>query len=163
MLRKITLNVNNEDYVVKVNDKELLLDVLRDKLMLMGTKKGCETGECGSCTVLIDGKPVNSCMTFAVRAEGKKIETIEGLGKGDNLHPIQKSFVKNAAVQCGYCAPGMVLSSKALLEENPNPTEKEIRTGIAGNICRCSGYVNIVKAVKEAAAEMRDGGGECDL
>lgn len=163
MLRNITLNVNDEDYNVEVNDKELLLDVLRDKLMLMGTKKGCETGECGSCTVLIDGEPTNSCMMFAARAEGKKIETIEGLQKEEELHPIQKSFVKNAAVQCGYCAPGMLLTSKALLEENPDPTEKEIRTGIAGNICRCSGYVNIVKAVKEAAAEMRDGGGESDL
>jgi len=158
MSREITLNINKQDYVVEVSDKELLADVLRDKLMLMGTKKGCGTGECGACTVLIDGEPVNSCMTFASRLEGKIIETIEGLGKKDDLHPIQKAFVKNAAVQCGFCAPGIQLTAKSLLEKNPEPTDKEIRTGIAGNICRCSGYVNIVKAIKEAGTEMKDRG-----
>lgn len=158
MKKSIVLNVNSEDYTVEVGDKDLLLDVLREKLMLMGTKKGCETGECGACTVIIDGESVNSCMVFAVRAEGKKIETIESMNNKDKLHPIQKSFVKNAAVQCGFCAPGMLMTSKALLEKNPDPTEKEIREGISGNICRCTGYTKIVKAIKEAAEDMANGG-----
>lgn len=159
----IRLNVNNRIYEVNIEPNELLVDVLRNKLGLLGTKKGCGTGECGACTVLIEGKPVNSCLVLAIRAQNKKIETVEGLGDENNLHPLQESFRNNAAVQCGFCAPGMLLTSKALLEENPNPTEQEIREGISGNICRCSGYVKIVKAVKEAAREMRKRGGKDEV
>lgn len=155
----INLQINNKTYQVEVEPQELLVDVLREKVGLTGTKKGCGTGECGACTVLLDGQPVNSCMLLAVRAQGKDILTIEGLGQPENLHPLQKAFLNNAAVQCGYCAPGMLLSAKALLDENPVPTEREIREGIAGNICRCSGYVKIVKAIQEAAAVLRKEGG----
>lgn len=154
----INLQINGKVFQVDVEPQELLVDVIREKIGLTGTKKGCGTGECGACTVLIDGEPVNSCMYLAVRAEGKDIITIEGLGQPENLHPLQQAFIKNAAVQCGFCAPGMLLSAKALLDENPDPTEKEIRQGIAGNICRCSGYVKIVKAIKEAAAVLRNEG-----
>mgnify|MGYP000870035217 FL=1 len=156
MGRKIVLNVNEIDYSLEIEDNEILLDTIREKIGLKGTKYGCGTGECGACTVLIDGAPVNSCIYLAIRAEGKKIITIEGLKNGENLHPLQQSFIDNAAVQCGYCAPGMLMSAKALLDVNPNPTEKEIREGIDGNICRCSGYVKIVKAIDEAAKKMAD-------
>lgn len=156
MAKKIVLNINSNDYYLEVEDNELLLDVIREKAGLTGTKHGCGTGECGACTVLIDGMPVNSCVYLAIRADGKKITTIEGLKDGDNLHPLQQSFINNAAVQCGYCAPGMLMSAKALLDGNLNPTESEIREGIAGNICRCSGYVKIVKAIEEAAKVMAD-------
>ncbi|NSW83590.1 MAG: (2Fe-2S)-binding protein [Syntrophothermus sp.] len=155
MPETITLTVNGQTYQVDVEPHALLVDVLRDKLGLTGTKKGCGTGECGACTVLMDGQPVNSCLVLAVRAQGKEIITIEGLGDPQNLHPLQKAFIKNGAVQCGFCAPGMLLSAKALLDRNPRPSEKEIRQAIAGNICRCSGYVKIVKAIQEAAAELR--------
>ncbi len=147
----IEINVNGKDYSLEVSPEELLIDVLRDKLGLTGTKKGCETGECGACTVILDGIPVNSCLYLAVKAAHKSILTIEGLGEPDKLHPVQQSFIANAAVQCGFCAPGMLLSAKALLDENPNPTESEIRLGISGNLCRCSGYAKIVKAIGEAA------------
>lgn len=154
MGKKIVLNVNEKDYSLEIEDNEILLDTIREKIGLKGTKYGCGTGECGACTVLIDGAPVNSCIYLAIRAEGKKIITVEGLKKGDTLHPLQQSFIDNAAVQCGYCAPGMLMSAKALLDINPNPTEKEIREGIDGNICRCSGYVKIIKAIDEAAKKM---------
>jgi len=156
MGKTIILNINKEDYHLKIEDNELLLDVIREKAGLTGTKHGCGTGECGACTVLIDGVPVNSCIYLAIRAEGKKIVTIEGLSNGDTLHPLQQAFINNAAVQCGYCGPGMLLSAKALLDINPDPTEAEIREGIAGNICRCSGYVKIVKAIDEAAKVIAD-------
>lgn len=151
MEKTIALNINAENYLLKIEDNELLLDVIRVKAGLTGTKHGCGTGECGACTVLIDGEPVNSCIYLAVRAEGKKIITVEGLSNGDALHPLQRAFINNAAVQCGFCGPGMLMSAKALLDTNPNPTDEEIREGIAGNICRCSGYVKIVKAIHEAA------------
>ena len=153
----IELNVNNALYQVEVGPEETLLDVIRDKLGLHGTKKGCDTGECGACTVILDGMPINSCIYLAIRADKKSIMTIEGLGTPENLHPLQQAFIKNAAVQCGFCAPGMLMSAKALLDENPSPTEHEIREGISGNLCRCSGYVRIIKSIKEAAEILNKG------
>ena len=155
MRRQINLKVNGQHYSLEVDAKDLLLHVIRERIGLTGTKEGCGTGECGACTVLIDGAPINSCLYLAVRADGKEILTIEGLGDPSDLHPLQQAFIDNAAVQCGYCAPGMLLSAKALLDRNPDPSEREIREGIAGNICRCTGYVKIVKAVQQAAAELR--------
>lgn len=152
MKKIISLKVNGRRYALEVDAKDLLLDVVRENLGLTGTKRGCENGECGACTVLIDGKAENSCLVLAVTAEGKDILTIEGLSDGLTLHPLQQAFVDNAAVQCGFCAPGMLLSAKALLDGNPNPSEHEIREAIAGNLCRCSGYVKIVKAIQQAAA-----------
>ena len=128
--------------------------MLREKLGLTGTKEGCGTGECGACTVLVNGEPVNSCLYLAVRADGQSVLTIEGLAQNGQLHPLQQAFIENAAVQCGFCAPGMLLSAKALLDRNPRPTEQEIREGVAGNICRCTGYVKIVKAIQQASAVM---------
>ncbi|MEN6410119.1 MAG: (2Fe-2S)-binding protein [Anaerolineaceae bacterium] len=157
MLKKITLLVNDQKYEVEVEPDELLVDVLREKLALTGTKKGCGTGDCGACTVIMDGRNVTSCLVLAVAAEGRNITTIEGMCKNGNLHPIQQSFIDHNAVQCGYCTPGLVLSTKALLDENPHPTEEEIRRGISGNLCRCTGYQKIVEAVK-AVAEDNDGG-----
>jgi carbon-monoxide dehydrogenase small subunit len=133
----------------------MLVDVIRDKVGLTGTKEGCGTGECGACTVLINGEPVNSCLYLAIRAEGKEILTIEGLGNPASLHPLQQAFVENGAVQCGFCAPGMLLSAHALLMRNPNPNEQEIRKGISGNICRCSGYVKVIKSIQQAAARLQ--------
>ena len=131
-----------------------LLQVLRDRLGLTGTKEGCGMGECGACTVLLDGKTVNSCIYPALEAEGKNVTTIEGVADArGGLHPIQKAFVEYGAVQCGFCTPGMVLSAKALLDENPKPTEEEIRNGIAGNLCRCTGYLQIVEAIKAASGQ----------
>lgn len=155
MKKNITLKVNGQQHSLEVDSKDLLLQVIREQLGLTGTKEGCGTGECGACTVLIDGVPVNSCLYLAVRADGKEILTIEGLGTAANLHPLQQAFIDNAGVQCGFCAPGMLLSAKALLDRNPNPSDHEIREGIAGNICRCSGYVKIVKSVKQAATELQ--------
>ena len=156
-MKTVTLDINSKLYTMEVRDNELLVDLLRNRLKLYGTKKGCGTGECGACSVIINGDVVNSCLVLAARAEGKKITTIEGLADGKKLTRLQELFIENAAVQCGYCGPGMILSAKALLDENKNPTEREIREGIAGNICRCSGYVNIVKAITAAATEL---GGE---
>ena len=155
MKKNITLKVNGQHHSLVVDAKDLLLDVIRERIGLTGTKEGCGTGECGACTVLIDGAPLNSCLYLAVKAEGKEILTIEGLGDPPNLHPLQQAFIENGAVQCGFCAPGMLLSAKALLDRDPDPSEREIREGIAGNICRCSGYVKIVKAVQQAAVELR--------
>jgi aerobic-type carbon monoxide dehydrogenase small subunit (CoxS/CutS family) len=144
--------VNGKPVEVKVDPTWTLLYVLREELKLTGTKKGCEKGDCGACTVLLQGKPVNSCLVLALQAEGREIETIEGLGEADNLHPLQKSFIVNGAVQCGFCTPGMLLSAAALLRKNPDPTEREIRTAISGNLCRCTGYQKIVKAIQDVAA-----------
>jgi len=154
MLRKdpVTyLVVNGDEYTVAVKANTLLVNVLRDVLDLTGTKKGCELGDCGSCTVLLDGRPVNSCLVLAVEADGHEVTTIEGVAQNDKLDRIQESFIENAAIQCGYCTPGMILSAKALLARNPHPTEREVREAIAGNLCRCTGYVNIVKAILAAA------------
>lgn len=151
MTRVIQLNVNGEIYDVSVKPNETLLDVIRDRLELTGTKKGCDTGQCGSCTVLLEGKPTNSCLVLAVEAHGKDILTVEGLAKNGQFDPLQEAFVQEGAVQCGYCTPGMLLSAKALLDENPNPTEEKVKEAIAGNLCRCTGYVKIVKAILTAA------------
>ncbi len=157
MLTPIVLNVNQREYPVEVAPDDLLVDVLREKLGLTGTKKGCSTGDCGACTVIMDGRAVTSCMILAVSAEGKSITTIEGLPADGQLHPIQQAFLDHHAVQCGYCTPGMVLSAKALLDENPHPSEDEIRQAISGNLCRCTGYQKIVEAV-QAVVETAEGG-----
>ena len=149
----ITLNVNNETYDMVAYPNRTLLEVLRDDLHLTGTKESCGEGVCGSCTVLVDGTPVRSCLTLAVAVQGKEITTIEGLSAGEKLHPVQEAFVNHHAIQCGFCSPGMILTSYALLAENPNPTEKEIRRAISGNVCRCTGYAKIVEAVKSLAEE----------
>jgi len=158
MKHEITLIVNGEAHEVQVDPGDLLLDVLRDRLGFMGAKKGCGTGDCGACTVIVDGRVVTACLVLAVAACGRSIDTIEGLAEGEVLHPLQRSFIDHGAVQCGYCTPGLLMSAKALLEENPDPTEEEIRAGIAGNLCRCTGYVKIVDAIKAASETMRGGG-----
>jgi len=143
--------VNEEPHELAIEPHQLLIEVLRDQLGLTGTKHSCGAGNCGACTILLDGVPVLACMTLAITARDRKITTIEGLARGETLHPIQKAFVDHGAIQCGYCTPGMILSAKALLEKHPDPTEDEIREGIAGNICRCTGYVKIVEAIGAAA------------
>ncbi len=152
--RMITLTINGDPVDAVVKEHMTLLDFLRDQLGLTGTKKGCEQGECGACTVLLEGVPVNSCSTLAVECEGKEVVTIEGLAKNGELHPLQRQFIDKWALQCGYCTPGMIMSAKALLDVNPHPTELEIREAISGNLCRCTGYAKIVEAVQAAAAEM---------
>ena len=149
----ITLNVNDNEYKAEVAPYHSLCDVLRDKLGFTEVKNSCNQGECGACTVLVDGKPVSSCLMLAAQAEGRKIVTIRGLSKNGELHPLQKKFIEYGAVQCGYCTPGMILAAKALLDENPNPSEDEVRIAISGNICRCTGYQQIVEAIMAAAAE----------
>ncbi len=151
----LTLNVNRETYDLVSYPNRTLLEVLRDDLRLTGTKEGCGEGVCGSCTVLVNGTPVRSCLTLAVAVQGKEITTIEGLRAGEKLHPVQEAFVNHHAIQCGFCSPGMILTSYALLAENPNPTEKEIRRAISGNVCRCTGYAKIVEAVKSLAEKGR--------
>ncbi len=150
--RMINFILNGESVQVEMEPHLTLLQLLRDKLELIGTKEGCGMGECGACTVLLDGKTVNSCIFPALEVDGKSVMTIEGLTDAQgNLHPIQKAFIEYGGVQCGFCTPGMVLSAKALLDENPRPTEEEIRNGIAGNLCRCTGYLQIVQAIKAAS------------
>ncbi len=152
MKKTIHFILNGESAEVEIEPHLTLLQLLRDKLELTGTKEGCGMGECGACTVLLDGKSVNSCIFPAIEVDGKSVLTIEGLADVQGkLHPIQKAFIENGAIQCGFCTPGMVLSAKALLDENPKPTEEEIRTGIAGNLCRCTGYLQIVQAIKAAS------------
>ena len=153
--RDIELRVNGQAVRVLAKPQDLLVDVLRDQLGLTGTKKGCGTGECGACTVLLDGRPVNACLLPVMRAHGKEILTIEGLGTPQDLHPLQESFIQLGAVQCGFCAPGMLLSAKALLDHNPTPTEPEIRQALAGNLCRCTGYAKIVQAIQAVAERER--------
>jgi aerobic carbon-monoxide dehydrogenase small subunit len=157
MERIIHLDINDEHYEVIVRPRESLLDVLRNKLQLTGTKIGCNEGDCGACTVIMGGRTVNACLVLAVEAEDQKIITIEGLAQGPQLHPLQEAFVRYGGFQCGYCTPGMLLSAKALLDENPDPTEEEIRRGISGNLCRCTGYAKIVESIKAAARAMKNG------
>jgi carbon-monoxide dehydrogenase small subunit len=149
--RVITLNVNGEEYELLVNTNQTLLDVLREQLGLVGTKKGCDSGACGACTVIIDGDPVLSCMALAVRCQNKNIMTIEGLSANGQLHPLQKSAIEHDAVQCGFCTPGWLLSAKVLLDSNPTPTREEVCTAIAGNLCRCTGYQKIVDSILAVA------------
>jgi aerobic carbon-monoxide dehydrogenase small subunit len=151
----ITLKVNGHCYDLDVDPHRTLLDVLREDLGLTGTKENCLEAECGVCTVLVDGLAVNSCIYPATRAVGKQITTVEGLATPDGLHPMQRAFVKHDAVQCGYCIPGMIMSAVALVNENANPSDDEIIEGLVGNLCRCTGYANIINAVRDAAAEMR--------
>ncbi len=155
MKRKVTLSINGVGYDLEVPVTETLIDLLRERLQMTGTKKGCDTGDCGACTVLMDGRPVNACLVLAVEAEGHEILTIEGLKGKEGLHPIQKAFVEQGGIQCGYCTPGMILTAKALLDKNPNPTEEEVKEAIVGNLCRCTGYVKIVRSILAAAKEMR--------
>lgn len=152
----VSLEVNGKNIAVEVEEDKTLLYLLREVLGLTGTKEGCGIGECGACTVLMDGKPVNSCLVLAGQADGKEVTTIEGLAENGKLHPIQESFVEVGAIQCGYCTPGMVMSAKALLDNSPAPSSDEIRTAIAGNLCRCTGYVKIIKAIKTAAGKVRE-------
>jgi aerobic carbon-monoxide dehydrogenase small subunit len=147
MKHSIQLTVNNEIVTGSVDPGRSLLDFLREDLELTGTKRGCDNGECGACTVLLNGQPVNSCLVLAVEADGKEILTIEGLADGTRLHPLQEAFIQHGAVQCGYCSPGMILTAKALLDENPRPTKDEVKKAIAGNLCRCGAYNKVVKAV----------------
>ena len=152
---EIKLTVNDEDYEIAVDPTKTLLTVLREYLDLTGTKAGCEAGECGMCTVLMDGQAVNSCLVLAVAVSGKKIRTIEGLAGGANLHPLQEAFVAKGAIQCGFCSPGMIMSAKALLDDNSNPTVDDIRKALSGNLCRCTGYTKIIEAVQNAAENLR--------
>jgi carbon-monoxide dehydrogenase small subunit len=151
MKTPIILKVNGRTYNLEIESNELLLNVIRDRLGLTGTKYGCGLGECGSCTVLVDGLPILSCQTLALSMEGKEIITIEGIGEPGALHPLQDAFIDEGAIQCGFCTPGMILTAKALLDRNPNPSTDEIKDALRGNFCRCTGYVNIIKAVRTAA------------
>lgn len=144
----VTLKVNGESYELLIAPHRTLLDVLRREILLTGSKKGCDVGDCGACTVLLDGKPVNSCLVLAATAEGCEILTIEGLAQGGRLHPLQEAFVKEGAVQCGFCIPGVLMSLKALLDQNPTPTLEEAKAAMAGNLCRCTGYSKMFKAIE---------------
>jgi aerobic carbon-monoxide dehydrogenase small subunit len=155
MKKQIQLSLNGKGISMEVPNHRLLLDLLRDEIGLTGTKEGCGTGDCGACTVYLDGKPVNSCLVLSGELDGSDIVTIEGLKIGPELHPVQKAFIQDGGAQCGYCTPGMLMMSKALLDENPNPTEEEIRFALSGNLCRCTGYAKIVQAVQDAAAMLR--------
>ena len=155
MKKKIQITLNGRKTDLEVPSHRLLLDLLRDEIGLTGTKEGCGTGDCGACTVLLNGKPVNSCLIFSGELDGADIVTIEGLKIGPEMHPVQRAFVQDGGVQCGYCTSGMLMMSKALLDENPDPSEDDIRFAISGNLCRCTGYAKIVKAVQDAARELR--------
>lgn len=151
----VTTSVNNEPVEFLCDPTQTMLDVLRDQLGLTGSKEGCGSGDCGACSIIVDGRLVCACLMLGAEAEGRAIETIEGMAQGEALHPLQQKFIDIAALQCGICTPGVLVASKALLDRNPNPTETEIRYWLAGNLCRCTGYDKIVKAVMEVAAEMR--------
>jgi len=152
--RLIQLSVNGDEYDVVITPNQTLLEVLRENLELTGAKEGCGEGACGTCTVLLDGKPVRSCLTLAVEAQAKQIETIEGLASDGELHPVQKAFIEHGAIQCGFCTPAMILTTKALLEENPIPSEGEARRAISGVVCRCTGYAKIVAAMMATPGEL---------
>ena len=152
----VTTNVNGEPAEFLCEPTQTMLDVLRDQLGLTGSKEGCGSGDCGACSIMVDGRLVCSCLMLGAEAEGRRIETIEGMAQGDKLHPLQKKFVEMAALQCGICTPGFLVASRALLAKNPNPTETQVRYWLAGNLCRCTGYDKIVTAVMDVAAEMRE-------
>ncbi len=152
----ITVTINGQEHSLEVEPRLLLVHFLREKLGLTGTHVGCDTTSCGACTVLVDGVPVKSCTHFAVQVDGREVKTVEGLKQGADLHPIQQGFTEEHGLQCGFCTPGMMLVSSVLLEENPDPTEEEIRWALSGNICRCTGYQNIVKAVQWTANKMKE-------
>ena len=151
----VSTTVNGEPHEFLCDASQTLLDVLRDELGLTGTKEGCSTGDCGACSVMLDGRLVCSCLVLGVEAEGGSVETIEGMAHGESLHPLQQKFLEEAALQCGYCTPGFLIAAKALLERNPEPSETEVRYWLAGNLCRCTGYDKIVRAVLDTAADMR--------
>lgn len=151
----IEITLNGAKKLLEVPAHRLLLDLLRDEIGLTGTKEGCGTGDCGACTVYLDGSPVNSCLILSGELHGRSVDTIDGLASGEELHPIQKAFIRAGAAQCGYCTPGMLMMAKSFLAENPSPTEEEIRFAISGNLCRCTGYVKIVAAIRDAADELR--------
>jgi carbon-monoxide dehydrogenase small subunit len=159
-MSKIHVNttVNGDEVDFLCDPRETLLDCLRDKLQLTGSKEGCGTGDCGACSVVLDGRLVCACLVLGVEAEGKTVDTVEGIAKGQDLHPLQEKFIKYAALQCGICTPGILVATKNLLERNPNPTETEVRYWLAGNLCRCTGYDKIIRAIMDTAAEMREDG-----
>jgi aerobic carbon-monoxide dehydrogenase small subunit len=154
MKKMITLHINGREYDLVIPVNRTLTQVLRENIRLTGTKQGCEVGDCGSCTVLLDGQPVNSCLILAVEAEGHEILTIEGLSDEGRLHPLQQAFVEHGGIQCGFCSPGMILTAKALLDKNPSPGRSEIREAISGNLCRCTGYQKIVEAIESVAKKV---------
>lgn len=156
-MKEIEFVINGKPYELSIPPWKTLLEMIREDLILTGTKEGCGQGECGSCTVIMGGKTVNSCLVPAVEADNQEIITIEGLADGENLHPIQDAFVEQAGMQCGFCTPGMIISAKSLLDRNPNPSLEEIREGIAGNFCRCTGYTKIVESISAAAEAMKGG------
>jgi carbon-monoxide dehydrogenase small subunit len=155
-VQQIRLIVNGKSYKISIPPWRTLLEVIREDLGLTGTKEGCSLGECGACTVIMEGRAVNSCLVLATEADGKQITTIEGLADGDRLHPLQQAFVDHGGLQCGFCTPGMIMSAKALLDGNPTPSEEEIRRGIAGNLCRCTGYTKIIESIKAAAKNVME-------
>ena len=157
MKKQITFKVNGQEKSISVEPRQTLLDVLRYELRLTGTKEGCGDGNCGSCTILMDGKAVNSCLVLAIEADGRNVLTIEGLAQAGKLHPLQQAFIDEGAVQCGFCTPGMIMNAKAILDVNPHPTEEQVRLAIAGNLCRCTGYDKIVRAILKVAAADKDG------
>lgn len=151
----VTTKINGEDAEFLCEPQQTMLDVLRDELSLTGSKEGCGSGDCGACSIIVDGRLVCSCLMFGTEASGAEITTIEGIANGDTLHPLQQKFLEHAALQCGFCTPGVLVASKALLDANPSPTEEQARYWLAGNLCRCTGYDKIIEAVMDAAAEMR--------
>ena len=155
MGKELRVTINGEFYEVTIKPNTLLLDLLRRELKLTGTKTGCQTGSCGACTVILDGKAVRSCSILALQANGKEITTIEGLSEDGKLHPLQQAFIDHFAVQCGYCTPGMIMSSKAFLDESPDPAEEEVKEALRGNLCRCTGYVKIIEAILSAKEKMK--------
>jgi carbon-monoxide dehydrogenase small subunit len=156
-MEQLNITVNGKDYELQIKPSANLLDVIREDLGLTGTKEGCGVGECGSCTVIVDGITVNACLMLAMEAQGSRVTTIEGLADGEKLHPIQQAFVDVGGLQCGFCTPGMILSTKALLDENDSPTDEEIRKGLEGNFCRCTGYTKIIESVRTAANMLKEG------
>jgi len=155
MKQLMKFNVNGVNYEEEIDHRRTLLELLRENLGLLGTHKGCDEGQCGACTVLVDGKAVNSCLVLAASVQGKQITTIEGLAEGEKLHPVQEAFVESGAIQCGFCSPGMIMVTKAFLDKHPTPTEEDVKRAISGNLCRCTGYFQIIEAVMKASEKMR--------